>query len=129
MYKPNNIFFIGSKNSNKNDKVILSVFTKEETTDINQNKDSHNIIIDSKNENLDYFFTVHEIIRNSIYNNKDIIVQGISISSSVVIAYLMIENKWKYEEAYNYLKNKKSGIELNIEMIQQLKRLEYKIIH
>jgi hypothetical protein len=39
----------------------------------------------------------------------------------------MIENRWCYEEAYNYVKNKRPIVEPNIGFVKQLKALEYKL--
>ena len=39
----------------------------------------------------------------------------------------MIENRWCFEEAFNYVKNRRSIIEPNIGFVKQLKGLEYKL--
>ncbi len=49
---------------------------------------------------------------------------GISRSVSFVIAYLMKENMWKYDEAYNFVKSKRKTISPNSGFIQQLMRYE-----
>ena len=52
---------------------------------------------------------------------------GMSRSPTLVIAYLMIENRWSFEEAYNFVKKKRPLTEPNIGFVKQLKNLEYKL--
>ena len=49
---------------------------------------------------------------------------GISRSPSIVIAYLMYQNKMKFEEAYNFVKNKRKEISPNSGFQEQLKKFE-----
>ena len=51
-------------------------------------------------------------------------VMGISRSASVVIAYMMYKNKMKYDDAYDYVFNKRKVISPNSGFINQLKKLE-----
>ena len=121
-----------------NIKVVISALTEEEYEDyMIGEQDFHNIewirlvIDDDKDEKISqYFFEVHNIINKALAENKNVIVHcaaGISRSSSLVIAYLMIENRWLYEEAYNYVKSKRSIINPNIGFVKQLKALEYRL--
>ena len=49
---------------------------------------------------------------------------GISRSPSIVIAYLIYQNKMKFEEAYNFVKNKRKEISPNSGFQEQLKKFE-----
>jgi len=136
---------IGNYSTNDDDilseiniKVIISALTEEEYEDyMIGEQDFHNIewhrlvVDDDKDEKISqYFFEVHNIINKALAENKNVIVHcaaGISRSSSLVIAYLMIENRWSYEEAYNYVKSKRSIINPNIGFVKQLKALEYRL--
>ena len=136
---------IGNYSTNDDDilseiniKVVISALTEEEYEDyMIGEQDFHNIewirlvIDDDKDEKISqYFFEVHNIINKALVENKNVIVHcaaGISRSSSLVIAYLMIENRWLYEEAYNYVKSKRSIINPNIGFVKQLKALEYRL--
>lgn len=121
-----------------NIKVVISALTEEEYEDYMiakedfPNIDWHRLVIDDdKDERIsEYFFSVHKIISNAITDNKNVIVHcaaGMSRSPTLVIAYLMIENRWSYEEAFNYVKNKRPIVEPNIGFIKQLKALEFKL--
>ena len=136
---------IGNYSTNDDDilseiniKVVISALTEEEYEDyMIGDQDFHNIewhrlvVDDDKDEKISqYFFEVHNIINKALVENKNVIVHcaaGISRSSSLVIAYLMIENRWSYEEAYNYVKSKRSIINPNIGFVKQLKALEYRL--
>ena len=136
---------IGNYSTNDDDilseiniKVVISALTEEEYEDyMIGEQDFHNIewirlvIDDDKDEKISqYFFEGHNIINKALAENKNVIVHcaaGISRSSSLVIAYLMIENRWLYEEAYNYVKSKRSIINPNIGFVKQLKALEYRL--
>jgi len=136
---------IGNYSTNDDDilseiniKVVISALTEEEYEDyMIGDQDFHNIewhrlvVDDDKDEKISqYFFEVHNIINKALAENKNVIVHcaaGISRSSSLVIAYLMIENRWSYEEAYNYVKSKRSIINPNIGFVKQLKALEYRL--
>lgn len=147
----NNGIFIGNVNSvisttinekdileQKNIKVVISALTEEEYEENMIGEQDfpdiewHRLVIDdTKNENIyQYFYKAHSIISQSIKNNKNIIVHcaaGMSRSPTLVMAYLMIENKWTYEEANNYLKSKRPHISPNIGFIKQLKQLQYEL--
>lgn len=49
---------------------------------------------------------------------------GVSRSATMVIAYLMYKNKWKYLEAYNHVKKKRTIINPNKGFVSQLEELE-----
>ncbi len=124
--------------SKENIRVVISALTEEEYDDYMIAKEDFSdcdwyrlVIDDDKDENISqYFFKVHKIISDAINENKNVIVHcaaGMSRSASLVIAYLMIENNWQYEEAYNYVKRKRPIIDPNNGFIKQLKAIEYKI--
>lgn len=123
-----------------NIKVVISALTEEEYEDYMiakedfPNIDWHRIVIDDDEQERisEHFFKVHSIISQAITDNKNIIVHcaaGMSRSASLVIAYLMIENRWSYEETFNFVKNKRPIIQPNIGFVKQLKSLEYKLKH
>lgn len=122
----------------RNIKIVISALTEEEYEEyMIAKEDFHNIewvrlvIDDDKDEPISqHFFDIHIIIREALTNNKNIIVHcaaGMSRSPTLVIAYLMIENRWTYDVAYNYVKSKRSIIEPNIGFVKQLKVLEYRL--
>lgn len=122
----------------KNIQVAISALTEEEYEEnmISQedfpNCKWHRLIIDDDpKENISqYFYEVHTIIRNAVLNKKNVIVHcvgGICRSPTLVLSYLMIENNWSFEEAYQYIKKKRPEISPNIGFIMQLKQLEYQL--
>ena len=121
-----------------NIKVVISALTEEEYEDYMIAQEDfpdiewHRFVIDDdKDEKIsEYFFKVHSIISQALTDNKNVIVHcaaGMSRSPSLVIAYLMIENRWGYEETFHYVKNKRPIVEPNIGFVKQLKGLEYKL--
>jgi hypothetical protein len=85
------------------------------------------IIEDDEDENITaYCNTAHAIISQALQKKKNVMVHckaGMSRSAALVIAYLMIENRWQYEEAYLYVKNKRQIIEPNEGFVRQLRHL------
>jgi protein-tyrosine phosphatase len=79
---------------------------------------------DDENADLSkYFFQIHTIISDAVKEDKKILVHcaaGISRSPSIIIAYLMIENKWDYEKAYEFVKLKRWFIKPNNGFVKQL---------
>ncbi len=119
-------------------KVVISALTEEEYEEnmiAEQDFPSiewHRLVIDDnpKEPISKHFYTVHNIISNAIADKKNVIVHcaaGMSRSPTLVLAYLMIENKWCFEEAYNHIKAKRPYINPNIGFIKQLKELEYSL--
>jgi protein-tyrosine phosphatase len=119
-------------------KVVISALTEEEYEDYMISREDfpgitwHRFVIDDNEEEKisQYFFDVHNIISAAVCDNKNVIIHcaaGMSRSPSLVIAYLMIDNRWCYEEAYNYVRNKRPIAEPNIGFVKQLKALEYKL--
>ena len=49
---------------------------------------------------------------------------GVSRSASIIIAYLMLKNKWRYNEAFTHVKKKRPIINPNRGFVSQLKELE-----
>jgi dual specificity phosphatase 12 len=118
--------------------VVISALTEEEYDDYMIEKqcfpniDWYRLVIDDDNEERisQHFFDIHKIINKAKTENKNVIVHcvvGMSRSSTLVIAYLMIENRWNYEEAYNFVKNQRPIIQPNIGFVKQLKALEYRL--
>ncbi len=121
-----------------NIKVVISALTEEEYEDYMiakedfPNIDWYRFVIDDEpSERISkYFYEVNVIIGKALSENKNIIVHcaaGMSRSPTLVIAYLMIANHWRYEEAFAYVKRKRPFVEPNIGFIRQLKELEDKI--
>jgi protein-tyrosine phosphatase len=121
-----------------NIKVVISAITEEEYEDYMiakedfPNCDWHRLVVDDDEEERisQHFFDIHNIISEAICKNKNVIVHcaaGMSRSATLVIAYLMIENRWTYEEAYNFVKKRRPIIDPNIGFVKQLKGLEYKL--
>lgn len=119
-------------------KVVISALTEEEYEDYMIAKedfpdiDWHRFIIDDDEDERisEYFFDVHSIINAAISQNKNVVVHcaaGMSRSPTLVIAYLMIENRWGFDEAYNYVKNRRNLTEPNDGFVKQLKSLEFKL--
>jgi protein-tyrosine phosphatase len=119
-------------------KVVISALTKKEyeSNEITEidflNIDWHPYIIDDdEEENISHnFFEVHKIISEAVQNKKNVLVHcaaGMSRSATLVLAYLMIENRWSYNEAYQLVKSKRPIIEPNSGFVKQLKGLEYKL--
>ena len=82
-------------------------------------------IDDAIDENiLSWLQEAFEFIDSSEKNIYIHCVMGISRSPSIVIAYLMYKNKMSYEEAYDFVKNKRNVINPNSGFREQLKKLE-----
>jgi protein-tyrosine phosphatase len=122
----------------RNIHVVISALTEEEYEDYMLTKEDlpeiewHRFVVDDEAVEpiSQYFYRVHDIISNSVAENKNVIVHcaaGMSRSATLVIAYLMIENKWYFEAAYDYVKRKRPIIEPNIGFVRQLKDLEFKL--
>ena len=86
-------------------------------------------IDDTSNQNIEqYFDSSYNFIEYAVNNNHNILVHcfaGKSRSASILIAYFMKKNKWSYDLAYEYLKEKRQIINPNIFFINALK--EYMI--
>jgi protein-tyrosine phosphatase len=122
----------------ENIQVVISALTEEEYEDYMIAEEDfpgcewHRFVIDDDKEERisEHFFTVHKIISEAVSQNKNVIVHcmaGMSRSPTLVIAYLMVENRWCYEEAVNYVRRRRPIIEPNIGFVKQLKGLEYKL--
>ena len=82
-------------------------------------------IDDAIDENiLSWLQEAFEFIDSSEKNIYIHCVMGISRSPSIVIAYLMYKNKMSYEEAYDFVKNKRNVINPNSGFQEQLKKFE-----
>ena len=121
-----------------NIKVVISAITEEEyeyhmiTKDDFSNINWYRLVIDDDEDERisQHFFDIHKVISEAVSNNNNVIVHcaaGMSRSATLVLAYLMIENRWHYKEAYNFVKNRRPIIQPNIGFIKQLKALEYRL--
>lgn len=80
-------------------------------------------------EDNEYEIIIYPIIKGIefIDNNKTILVhcrEGVSRSSSIVIAYIMFKEKKTFSEVYNFVLSKKSNIKPNENFMKQLKEFE-----
>jgi protein-tyrosine phosphatase len=121
-----------------NIQVVISILSEDEyeyymiSKNDFPNYEWHNLVLeDDDGENIyQYFLDIHYIINQALHQNKNIIIHcagGISRSPTLVISYLMIENNWTFEEAYNYVKKIRTYISPNKGFINQLKSLEYNL--
>lgn len=121
-----------------NIKVVISALTEEEYEDYMiakedfPNCDWYRLVVDDDEDEKisQHFFDIHKVISEAVSKNKNVIVHcaaGMSRSATLVIAYLMIENRWHYEEAYNFVKKRRPLIQPNIGFVKQLKALEYRL--
>lgn len=83
-------------------------------------------IIDSTTQDImEWLPYTTEWIEEKLYNGHKVFIHcyaGISRSASIVIAYLMWKNDWQYEEAYNFLREKRPIINPNTGFVNQLKK-------
>ncbi len=83
---------------------------------------------DSPLQNIrQYFDECHQFIDMAFKNNSNIFIHcyaGISRSSTIVISYLMLKLKMKYDEAITYVKNIRSIVNPNNSFKQQLLQYE-----
>jgi len=76
---------------------------------------------------LDVFDEAHKFINMARDNKKGVLVhcaRGVSRSSTVVIAYLMKENGWRFSEAFRFVANKRPMIRPNKGFVEQLMTFE-----
>jgi protein-tyrosine phosphatase len=82
-------------------------------------------IDDAIDENiLSWLEEAFEFIDSSINNIYIHCAMGISRSPTIVISYLMYKKKMKYEEAYDFVKEKRKVISPNSGFQEQLKKFE-----
>ena len=82
-------------------------------------------IDDAIDENiLSWLKEAFEFIDSSINNVYIHCAMGISRSPTIVISYLMYKKKMKYEEAYDFVKEKRKVISPNSGFQEQLKKFE-----
>lgn len=66
-------------------------------------------------------------IDNALSNNESVFVHcgvGMSRSATVVIAYIMYKYKWSYEDAFLFVKDKRSIIQPNVNFEMQLNSIK-----
>eukprot|EP00794_Sanderia_malayensis_P012768 gene12768-14079_t len=89
-------------------------------------------IEDEKGSNvLKYFQEASDFIENAFSKKGVVFVHcnlGVSRSSSITLAYLMKSQKINLEDAYNFLKSRRSCIKPNIGFLTQLSEWELKIL-
>lgn len=116
--------------------VVISALTEYEyneyqiISDDFLDREWHRFVVeDDEDEPIsNHFRQVYEIIDTALTQNKKVLVHcaaGISRSPTFVIAYLMQENKWSLEEAFQFVKKRRCGIRPNIGFMNQLQTLEY----
>ena len=74
-----------------------------------------------------YFNEAHNFINEAKFNSKNILIHcfaGLSRSPTIVISYLMKELKYSYINAYNFVKEKRPQIKINIDFLIILKKYE-----
>ncbi|CAF3344988.1 unnamed protein product [Rotaria sp. Silwood1] len=85
-------------------------------------------IDDSLEQNIsNYIKEALDFIAESQKNDSNILVHcvsGISRSASIVIAYIMDKYKINYDEAFSYVKTKRSTIRPNTNFVEQLNNLQ-----
>jgi len=77
-----------------------------------------------------YFIESAKFIHNALRNGKTVFVHcaaGVSRSASIIISYLMIINKWDFDETYQMVKSKRSIIFPNSGFREQLRELAIQI--
>jgi protein-tyrosine phosphatase len=78
---------------------------------------------DSEEENLRQYFEKTDSFIDTHRKNGNVLVHcmaGVSRSATVVIAYLMKTNKWKYEETLKYVREKRNIVGPNEGFLRQL---------
>lgn len=125
------------KKDTHNANVIISVLTEDEYEEyLISNKTLlpemewyRFVIDDDASENIQqHFYTVHRIIKKALNEGKQIIVHcaaGMSRSPTLVMAYMMIENRLTANEALEYIQTMRPTALPNTGFMQQLYSLEY----
>ena len=88
---------------------------------------------DNTNENIEcIFYLCYDFIHKCKMENKKILIhcyQGISRSVSIVISYLMINNRINCDEAFNFVKKKRLIANPNLGFLLQLTILEKRLFN
>jgi dual specificity MAP kinase phosphatase len=86
---------------------------------------------DTQKQNLiDYFDEAYRFIRNAIDNNEKVLVHcvaGISRSPAIVISFLMRYAHMNMNDAYEFVKSKRSIVSPNLNFMGQLLQYEQKL--
>ncbi|CAF0846453.1 unnamed protein product [Rotaria sp. Silwood1] len=86
---------------------------------------------DTQRQNLlEYFDTAYSFIHNAIENNEKVLVHcvaGISRSPAIVIGFLMRYAKMNMNDAYDFVKRKRSIVAPNLNFMGQLLEYEKKL--
>jgi len=124
----------GASSMNKlnehNIKCILNC-TKNELNYFENNNDMTYMRIpinDTTDQHIEqYFDSTYKFIEKCISENKNVLVHchaGISRSATILIAYFMRKNNISYQEAYDFIKNKRSIINPNFDFVNALKNFK-----
>ncbi len=142
--------FIGSKDAISPEilreydiNVVISALTEEEyskfniTNDLFTNTkgihvDWHRLVIDDYQEEDidDHFEPISKIIEHNVNNKKNVLIHcamGASRSATLAIAFIMLENNWRFEDTLSYVKEVRSIIDPNPGFQRRLYRLEEQI--
>ncbi|KAK7081566.1 dual specificity phosphatase 19, partial [Halocaridina rubra] len=79
---------------------------------------------------IDIFDECCDYIHSAVVGGGCVLVHcnaGVSRSASVVIAYLMRHYSMNYEEAFNFVKTKRTFVRPNVGFVEQLKEYEQKL--
>lgn len=90
-------------------------------------------VSDTNEEQIDtYFETIYSDITAHIAEGKNVLVhckEGISRSATIIAAFLMQRNKISRRDAIEFISKIRPNIDPNDGFMDQLKSLEYKILH
>jgi protein-tyrosine phosphatase len=138
---------VGNPQTKENDllepldiKVVISALSEEEYERYQITQEDFDtvtwyrlVISDDEDENIyQHFAPVSQIISEAIKENKNVLIHcsaGISRSPTLVIAHLMIEKNWSYEDAYRHIKSRRNFIEPNEGFVIQLRMLQFQLIY
>jgi predicted protein tyrosine phosphatase len=81
----------------------------------------------------DFFVSTYLWIKSKLQNPDNQLLihcqMGLSRSVSVLIAYLMLDKRWRYTEAFEYVKEKRPSIKPNYGFVEQLELLDFLLFH
>lgn len=127
-----NIYLSGighAQSCHQNYDMILSIINPGDKLSFNKNQGNHMILefLDNQESSLlPYLEKASLFISKAIKENKKILVhcqQGISRSSSIVIAYLILADKMTFREAFKGVLSKRETIMPNPKFISELRKL------
>ncbi len=134
-----NLLYLGSQASTRNDILIernihhlISIGCDPLDVDANIKVFKYEIEDNGNVNNINTFFNqtipfIHNIINDCINKNQPILIHckaGMSRSVSVIITWLMFHKNMTYEEAYNYVKERRPVISPNISFVDYMKNIK-----